>query len=147
MAACIAVAAVVVYAISPYFTESEVYEDIPDVVLESGDALYGGTFVGVNDGIHNAEGSVRVLSGPDDTQLLYLEQFHSTNGPDLYLYLSTDKGISDFVSLGPLKANRGNQTYDIPSGTDLDRYDHVLVWCKPFSVLFGSAQLERDMPP
>jgi hypothetical protein len=73
--------------------------------------------------------------------VLRLEEFKSTNGPDLYVYLSTDKQASDFVSLGRLKANIGNQNYDIPSGTDLSKYDTVLVWCKQFSVLFGSAEL------
>jgi hypothetical protein len=52
-----------------------------------------------------------------------------------------DKSASDFVSLGKLKANNGNQNYDIPSETDLTRYDTVLIWCRPFSVLFGSAEL------
>jgi len=65
----------------------------------------------------------------------------STNGPDLYVYLSTDKAASDFVNLGRLKGNMGNQNYEIPQGTDLDKYDTVLIWCKAFSVLFGSAEL------
>ncbi|MDQ3883960.1 MAG: DM13 domain-containing protein, partial [Thermoproteota archaeon] len=41
-----------------------------------------------------------------------------------------------------LKGNIGNQNYDIPEGTDLSRYDTVLIWCKAFSVLFGGAKLE-----
>jgi hypothetical protein len=55
--------------------------------------------------------------------------------------VSTDKSSSDFVNLGKLKANMGNQNYEIPQGTDLERYDTVLIWCKAFSVLFGSAEL------
>ena len=147
IAAVVVVAAVASYALSPYLTESEIYEELPDTVLQSDPQgiikTYGGTFVGVNDGIHNAEGSVTALAQVDGSHLLRLENFHSTNGPDLYVYLSTDKGISDFVDLGPLKANQGNQNYDIPMGTDLDTYDHVLVWCRPFGVLFGSAQISE----
>jgi hypothetical protein len=45
------------------------------------------------------------------------------------------------VSLGELKANIGNQNYEIPDGTDLAKYDTALVWCKQFSVLFGSAEI------
>jgi len=99
-----------------------------------------GTFVGVGDGIHNADGQARV-SPVDGSDVLRLEDFRSTNGPDLYVYLSTDKQASDYVILGQLKANIGNQNYGIPEGTDLSKYDTVLIWCKQFSVLFGSAEL------
>ncbi len=139
----VVIAAIVSYAISPYFMESEVYEELPDTVTISDDMIaYGGTFVGVGDGIHDAQGVASVLVQDDGSYLLRLEEFRSTNGPDLYVYLSTDKGIDDFVSLGNLKANRGDQNYEIPAGTDIEQHDHVLIWCKPFSVLFGSAQLE-----
>ena len=103
--------------------------------------LRTGSFVGVGDGIHNAEGIAKVVPLQDGSNILRLENLHVTNGPDLYVYLATDKTASDFVSLGKLKANNGNQNYDIPSETDLTRYDTVLIWCRPFSVLFGSAEL------
>jgi hypothetical protein len=102
---------------------------------------YAGTFVGVNDGIHNAEGQAKVINLSDGSNFLRLEDFRSTNGPDLYVYLSTDKGYSDFVNLGRLKGNIGDQNYKIPEGTDLSKYDTALIWCQAFSVLFGSAEL------
>ena len=70
-----------------------------------------------------------------------LENFKATNGPDLYVYLATDKSTSDIVNLGRLKGNIGNQNYAIPAGTNLTKYNNALIWCKAFSVLFGSAQL------
>jgi hypothetical protein len=70
-----------------------------------------------------------------------LENFKATNGPDLYVYLSTDKSDDNIVNLGRLKGNIGNQNYPIPAGTDLTKYKNALVWCRAFSVLFGSAQL------
>ena len=105
------------------------------------DTLRTGTFVGVGDGIHNAEGIAKVVQLQDGNNILRLENLHVTNGPDLYVYLATDKSASDFVSLGKLKANNGNQNYIIPSETDLTKYDTALIWCRPFSVLFGSAEL------
>jgi hypothetical protein len=103
---------------------------------------YVGTFVGVNDGIHNAEGQAKVIKLGDGSNFLRLEDFRSTNGPDLYVYLSTDKGNSDFVNLGRLKGTVvGDQNYKIPEGTDLSKYDTALIWCQAFSVLFGSAEL------
>jgi hypothetical protein len=103
--------------------------------------LRTGSFVGVGDGIHNAEGIAKVIPLQDRSNILRLENLHVTNGPDLYVYIATDKSASDFVSLGKLKANNGNQNYDIPSETYLTKYDTVLIWCRPFSVLFGSAEL------
>jgi hypothetical protein len=101
-----------------------------------------GTFEGAGDGIHNAEGVAKVITLQDGNKVIRLENFKVTNGPDLYVYVSKDKGVSDFVDLGRLKGNIGNQNYNIPQGTDLSKYSTVLIWCKQFSVLFGSAKLE-----
>jgi hypothetical protein len=100
-------------------------------------------FVGVNDGIHNAEGMAKVIQIDDaSSMILGLENFKATNGPDLYVYLASDSSASDFVDLGRLKGNMGNQNYDIPEGVDFSIYNSVLIWCKAFSVLFGSAELQ-----
>jgi electron transfer DM13 len=108
--------------------------------------MFSGNFIGVNDGIHNAEGVAKVIALNDGTYVLRLENFKATNGPDLYVYLATDKSASDIVNLGRLKGNIGNQNYPIPDGTDLTKYNTVLIWCKAFSVLFGSAQLASPSP-
>ena len=110
--------------------------------ITTASTLRTGSFVGVGDGIHNAEGEAKLIPFQDgDSNILRLENLRVTNGPDLYVYLATDKTASDFVNIGKLKANNGNQNYDIPAGTDLTKYDTVLIWCRPFSVLFGSAEL------
>lgn len=110
--------------------------------ITTASTLRTGSFVGVGDGIHNAEGEAKVIPIQNqDSNILRLENLRVTNGPDLYVYLATDKTASDFVNVGKLKANNGNQNYDIPAGTDLTNYDTVLIWCRPFSVLFGSAEL------
>ena len=101
-----------------------------------------GSFIGAGDGFHNAEGLVRVIPLGDGHTILRLENFKSTNGPNVHLYLATDKAASNFIDLGRLKANNGNQNYNIPSGTNLAKYNMALIWCKDFSVLFGSAQLK-----
>jgi Electron transfer DM13 len=99
------------------------------------------SFIGAGDGFHNAEGLAKVIPLEGGHTILRLENFKSTNGPNVHLYLATDKVASDFIDLGRLKANNGNQNYDIPVGKDLSKYNMVLIWCKDFSVLFGSAQL------
>jgi hypothetical protein len=100
-----------------------------------------GNFVGAGDGFHNAEGVAKIIQLADGTDILRLENFKATNGPDLYVYMSTDKTNADIVNLGRLKGNIGNQNYLIPAGTDITKYNTALIWCRAFSVIFGSAQL------
>lgn len=133
------------YANSDNNTTSVIDESMNDTVSlsESNNSLISGSFIGVNDGIHNAKGTAKLIPlKQEDANVLRLENLKVTNGPDLYVYLSTDKSASDIVNLGKLKANNGNQNYNIPPGTDLTKYDTVLIWCKAFSVLFGSAELK-----
>jgi Electron transfer DM13 len=152
------------YAASPLFINTMVNEPVPvaDEKITKGtpaedtamadkndnammNKALTGLFAGAGDGIHNAEGVAKVIYLDAKSGVLRLEDLKVTNGPDLYIYLATDKQASDFVDLGKLKANNGNQNYDIPEGTDLSKYNTVLVWCKQFSVLFGSAELTAGM--
>ena len=55
-----------------------------------------GSFIGGGDGFHNAEGLVKVIPLGDRTTILRLENFKSTNGPNVHLYLATDKAASNF---------------------------------------------------
>jgi len=112
-----------------------------DSMMEKNMMTYSGIFVGVGDGIHDVQGDVYTIPLEDGSNVLRLENFQSTNGPDLFVYLSTDENASEFINLGALKANNGNQNYKIPDDVDLTKYDNVLIWCKSFSVLFGSAIL------
>jgi len=116
-------------------------ETMEDKMMEEVVMSYAGTFTGVGDGIHDAQGDAYTIPLEDGSNVLRLENFESTNGPDLFVYLSTDDKASEFINLGELKANKGNQNYEIPDGTDLSKYNKVLIWCKSFSVLFGSAEL------
>ena len=120
--------------------EAMMEEEITEIVPMS----FAGKFVGVGDGIHDAQGDAYTIPLEDGNEILRLENFKSTNGPDLYVYLATDENAADFVSLGTLKASSGNQNYDIPEDTDLSKYNKVLVWCKAFGVLFGSAELSTQ---
>lgn len=64
------------------------------------------------------------------------------SGPDLKVYLATAADGSEFVNLGGLKGNSGNQTYEVPAGTDTQKYDTVLIWCRALSVGFAAAPLK-----
>ena len=83
----------------------------------------------------------------DGRAVLTLTAFETDPGPDLRLYLSSpDAGTGSageqYVDLGALKGNVGDQQYEIPPDAELDRLSKVLVWCRAFSVGFGEAQLE-----
>ena len=64
-------------------------------------------------------------------------RFVDTN---VLVYLFDDE-TGDFVDLGDLKGNIGDQNYELPADLDLDRYDFVDIWCVRFGVSFGSASL------
>ncbi len=120
---------------------STVYENMSDITTQPNTEPIMGNFIDAGDGFHKAEGIAKVIDLTDEKTFLRLENLKTTNGPDLYVYLSTGKDASDIVNLGRLKGNIGNQNYEIPIGTDLSKYNTVLIWCKAFSTLFGSAQL------
>ena len=110
---------------------------VPPAVFAEG--TLSGSFVDA-DWIHKTQGTA-TITVEDETSILSLEDFKTTNGPDLYVYLSTDEKASVFVNLGRLQSSNGDQTYEIPEGVDLSKYDKVLIWCKAFGVLFGTAEL------
>jgi hypothetical protein len=123
---------------------STVNENMSETSMPKNTKPLMGNFVDAGDGFHKAQGVAKVINLADGKTFLRLENLKTTNGPDLYVYLSTGKDVSDIVNLGRLKGNIGNQNYEIPTGTDLAKYNTVLIWCKAFSTLFGSAKLSSQ---
>jgi hypothetical protein len=101
-----------------------------------------GTFTGADD-FHFGRGTARLLETAPGTYVVRLEDFAVRNGPDLYVYLSpAANGYADgVVELGRLKADKGNQNYAVPAGSDVSASASVVVWCKQFSVQFAVATL------
>ena len=123
---------------------STVNENMSETPMPKETKALMGNFVDAGDGFHKAAGAAKVINLADGKTFLRFENLKTTNGPDLYVYLSTGKDVSDIVNLGRLKGNIGNQNYEIPTGTDLAKYNTVLIWCKAFSTLFGSAKLSSQ---
>lgn len=97
---------------------------------------------------HDTSGQAFALELDDGSRLVRLEDFATDNGPELNVYLTTvgeevsDRQIADdFVDLGSLRGNIGNQNYELPDDVDLDRYRTVVIWCVRFGVSFGAAEL------
>ena len=123
---------------------STVDENMSETKMTGDTKALMGNFVDAGDGFHKVSGVAKVINLANSKAFLRLENLKATNGPDLYVYLSTGKDASDIVNLGRLKGNIGNQNYEIPTGTDLSKYNTVLIWCKAFSTLFGSAKLSNQ---
>lgn len=94
---------------------------------------------------HNGSGQALVAQTEAGALVLRVENFSVTNGPDLFVYLTTEpdgSAAASGLNLGELKATDGNFNYDIPPGTDLAKYRSVVIWCRSFDVNFAFATLE-----
>ncbi len=96
------------------------------------------------DAFHFAEGQALIVETEPDTFILRFEDFSIRNGPDLFVYLTSDpdEPSADAVRLGELKATDGAFNYEVPAGTDVSTLQYAMVWCDRFSVLFATALLE-----
>ena len=95
------------------------------------------------DRAHPTSGTAKIITD-GDRRFLRFEGFETDNGPDLNVYLATgdpEGDPSDFVDLGDLKGNIGDQNYTLPPDVDLERFTTVFIWCVRFGVAFGSAPL------
>ena len=102
------------------------------------------------DNFHHGSGQATIYQLPDGTYLLRLEDFNGTNGPELHVLLSPHPDPTSrsqvtgpgYIDLGDLKGNIGNQNYPVPAGVDVTGYQSVVIYCKPFHVLFSVAPLK-----
>jgi hypothetical protein len=137
---------------SPLFIRTELVEEPPVAVAVAADAQAGsgaqavtlasGEWSGADD-FHFGSGGVRLIEGADGTLTLSLEDFSVQNGPDLFVYVSSDpEGWNEeAVNLGALKATDGTFSYQIPPDVSPEDVATAIVWCKAFGVLFASAPL------
>jgi hypothetical protein len=110
-------------------------------------ALASGNLVS---GAHDTAGTVTIYHLDNGQRVLRLTDFHTSNGPDVHIYLTSSEKVTSngdvtggkYLDLGTLKGNVGNQNYDIPSDVNLGDYHSVSVWCARFHVNFGAAQLQ-----
>jgi hypothetical protein len=107
--------------------------------------LLSGRFKGY---AHETEGTA-AIHGMDSKRILRITNFRTSNGPDVHVYLVAAPDAKDdatvknagFVDLSSLKGNIRDQNYDVPDTVDLGKYQAVTIWCRRFSVNFGTAPL------
>lgn len=129
--------------VSIYAQESMKHED-------KARTLETGTFHGK---VHKTSGRATIYQEPDGKLVLRLTNFKTSNGPDVHVILIAAKDAdddanfinnkTDRVELGKLKGNEGDQNYEVPSNTDLSKFQTVSVYCERFNANFGAAPLEK----
>jgi hypothetical protein len=144
------VAFVAWYAFRPerLFINQTVNEQVP-TASAANVKLASGQF---HSGAHETKGTATVLQLADGKKTLRLTDFATSNGPDVHVYLVAAGDAKDndsvtkagFIDVGSLKGNIGDQNYELPAGTDLAKFRAVTIWCKRFSVNFGTAPLMND---
>jgi hypothetical protein len=117
-----------------------------DAMMKDEATTLAGSFRSID---HTTSGTATLALADDGHYYVRFEDFSTSNGPDLFVYLSTAPATAegrefadDFIDLGGLKGNIGNQNYLVPDGTDLEKYKSVVVWCRRFTSPFGAAPLD-----
>lgn len=95
---------------------------------------------------HNLSGEAVLYESTDGTRSLRLKNFTMTNGPDVYVFLSTTNNYSagNTKAIAILKKEYSNSdlTARVSDDVDLTKYKFVLVYCVQFSSLFGYAEMK-----
>ena len=102
---------------------------------------------------HPGTGTVLLYRQPDGSHVIRFEDLEVSNGPDLLVILSQAPLVNDraaysaaeYLSLGDLKGNKGNQNYEVPAEINLEDYKTVAIWCRRFNYTFNAAAIHS--PP
>lgn len=89
-----------------------------------------GTFIGVEG--ERVSGEANVLQNTIELS----QNFKTSSGPDLYVYLGNDEPTQ---IIAKLKKNSGAQTYALPEGVNLSNFSTVFIHCKKYDHTFGKA--------
>ena len=128
--------------------ETKMDEEMPKEMMEASNVVVASGQFRDGDSFHKGEGKATIYELADGQQVLRFEDFKVTNGPDLRVLLvnhSNPEGRGDleagYEELGKLKGNIGNQNYPISDSIDVDGYGSIVIYCKPFHVVFSVASL------
>jgi len=105
-----------------------------------------GSFKGASG--YKGRGTARLVQNKDGSYQLSFSNFSVSRGPNLRVWLvkgsgSTSAAVmrSKHVELSKLKKTLGNQSYSVRKSLVDQGYQTVVIWCKPFGVLFARARL------
>lgn len=109
------------------------------IPINTDQLLTTGTFI--NSSQHTASGTAKLIKDKDGKRFLLLEKLQTDRGPDLRIYLATSLKADNFTEISN-KLTVGNVRIAVPDNVDVKTQKFVMIWCKTFSVSFGSAELK-----
>lgn len=118
-------------------TAEAVEEAVESVVLRQGEFRD-------RDPEHRGSGTATLVQMGDE-HILKLENFESSDGPDLYVYLVENPNtleaseLGETLDLGLLQSLTGDQEYVLPAGTDVSVYQGAIIFCLEFDFVFSTA--------
>jgi len=95
----------------------------------------------INGPYGSVSGTARIYK-QDNQFILALQNVSISNGPDLHVYISKELMPVNFIDLGSLQSTIGYQLYPVPGNPDFNQFRYVLIHCKKYNHLFGSAALK-----
>lgn len=123
-----------------FFSCKKDKETTPDDPLTNSttNIKYSGDFVDGPNG--TVEGIAKIYKNTNGIYELKLENFRSSNGPNLHVYLSREEFPVNYLDLGKLRSLKGDQVYEISENMDDKPYTYVCIFCVDFKHLFGSTK-------
>ena len=145
----VAAAAVFILARRSQFSRTAFFEPFP--VLAT-DLVLTGAFHPVD---YQAAGQASVYASGTGATVVRLSEFKTRDAPGLHLYLvaapdAVDDGTvakAGFLDLGPLRTTAGSQNYNVPPGSDLNRYRAVVIWSSRDARNLAAAALAPPVDP
>ena len=137
------------YLASPLWIDQVVSETLTQTTEATGAEVIATGTLRDADAVHRGTGQVLLVALADGGFEVQLTMFEVTNGPDLEVWLSAhpdpqksaDVKGADWLALGQLKGNIGDQAYRLPEGANPADYKSLVIWCEQFGVLFSPAPL------
>ncbi|MEN7550531.1 DM13 domain-containing protein [Rapidithrix thailandica] len=118
------------------------------VMVEAGEETIGsptqrtGTLQGSNN--YSVEGTFTLTDNGGSLTLRLEGNFKASNGPGLHVYMAhSSQSVAGGLDLGALKQVEGTQAYTLPSNVSINTYDYVIIYCKPFGVVFGNGMFSN----
>jgi Electron transfer DM13 len=121
------------------FTQcSKSVKDVTETIPTDLTVISQGSFT---NGVHSVSGVVKLSKDAAGKKFLVFEDFKTESGPDLRIWLAEDNAGKNYAEITKT-VNNGTYKLELASDVDTSKKTYVLVWCKQFTVLFGSAILK-----
>ncbi|MDQ7027022.1 MAG: DM13 domain-containing protein [Anaerolineae bacterium] len=112
-------------------------------------AIETGEFASI-DSVRWAEGELTIYQNPNGTRLLHLaEDFRSARAPEIHIILTRnpdpmdERGVGvDYIDIGILRGNVGQQSYTIPPSVDFNRYPMLVLYAPQYDAILATATLQ-----